>query len=163
MGRAACRGCDYPHTVDRGPTGVWLNGSVVVRSHPPSRTGPGRQNRIFAAVDDAAFERLTRTWIDALERAGSMQADLLHLHHLTPANEAAARAFGSVPVLGQVHAALVAGATDHQERSAAAGEPRPRAAITAGRPSSAASPSSTTSSPLPKADCTKAAQVTTGP
>ena len=47
-----------------------------------------------------------------------MQADLLHLHHLTPANEAAARAFGSVPVLGQVHAALVAGATDHRERSA---------------------------------------------
>jgi hypothetical protein len=47
-----------------------------------------------------------------------MQADLLHLHHLTPANEAAARPFGSVPVLGQVHAALVAAATDHRERSA---------------------------------------------
>jgi Glycosyltransferase Family 4 len=28
---------------------------------------------------------------------------VLHLHHLTPANEAAARAFPSVPVLGQLH------------------------------------------------------------
>jgi hypothetical protein len=36
-------------------------------------------------------------------RAGAGSADLLHLHHLTPANEAAARAFPSVPVLGQLH------------------------------------------------------------
>src|SRR6266545_4291569 len=60
-------------------------------------------DRVFAAVDDAAYERLVAAWIDLLARAGADAADLLHLHHLTPANEAAARAFPSVPVLGQLH------------------------------------------------------------
>jgi len=54
-------------------------------------------------LDDAAFERLVGAWVEVLGRAGAGQADLLHLHHLTPANEAAARAFGSLPVLGQLH------------------------------------------------------------
>jgi glycosyltransferase involved in cell wall biosynthesis len=71
---------------------------------PPSyEDRPGAPDRVFAAVDDAAFERLVSAWIDVLGRAGAREADLLHLHHLTPANEAAARAFGSVPVLGQLH------------------------------------------------------------
>lgn len=71
---------------------------------PPSyEDRPGAPDRVFAAVDDAAFERLVSAWIDVLGRAGAREADLLHLHHLTPANEAATRAFGSVPVLGQLH------------------------------------------------------------
>ncbi len=71
---------------------------------PPSyEDRPGAPDRVFAAVDDAAFEGLVRAWIGVLGRAGAGDADLLHLHHLTPANEAAARAFASVPVLGQLH------------------------------------------------------------
>jgi glycosyltransferase involved in cell wall biosynthesis len=71
---------------------------------PPSyEDRPGAPDRVFAAVDDAAYERLVGAWIEVLGRAGAGQADLLHLHHLTPANEAAARAFGSLPVLGQLH------------------------------------------------------------
>ncbi len=71
---------------------------------PPSyEDRPGAPDRVFAAVDDAAFERLVGAWIVVLGRAGAGKADLLHLHHLTPANEAAARAFGSLPVLGQLH------------------------------------------------------------
>jgi glycosyltransferase involved in cell wall biosynthesis len=71
---------------------------------PPSyEDRPGAPDRVFAAVDDAAFERLVGAWIGVLGRAGAAEADLLHLHHLTPANEAAARAFGAVPVLGQLH------------------------------------------------------------
>jgi glycosyltransferase involved in cell wall biosynthesis len=71
---------------------------------PPSfEDRPGAPDRVFAAVDDAAYERLVAAWIDLLARAGAGRADLLHLHHLTPANEAAARAFPSVPVLGQLH------------------------------------------------------------
>jgi glycosyltransferase involved in cell wall biosynthesis len=64
---------------------------------------PGAPDRVFAAVDDAAFERLVGAWIEVLGRAGAGEADLLHLHHLTPANEASARAFGAVRVLGQLH------------------------------------------------------------
>jgi glycosyltransferase involved in cell wall biosynthesis len=71
---------------------------------PPSyEDRPGAPDRVFATVDDAAFERLVRAWVEVLGRAGAGEADLLHLHHLTPANEAAARAFGAVPVLGQLH------------------------------------------------------------
>jgi glycosyltransferase involved in cell wall biosynthesis len=71
---------------------------------PPSyEDRPGAPDRVFAAVGDARYERLVAAWIDLLARAGAGSADLLHLHHLTPANEAAARAFPSVPVLGQLH------------------------------------------------------------
>ena len=41
--------------------------------------------------------------MDALDRAGAAEAELLHLHHLTPANEAARRAFPALPVVGQLH------------------------------------------------------------
>src|SRR6266542_564815 len=71
---------------------------------PPSyEDRPGAPDRVFAAVDDAAFERLVGAWIAVLGRAGAGEADLLHLHHLTPANEAAARAFAPLPRLGQLH------------------------------------------------------------
>src|SRR5881392_1482040 len=60
-------------------------------------------DRVFAAVDDPAYERLVAAWIERLARAGAGAADLLHLHHLTPVNEAAARGFPALPVLGQLH------------------------------------------------------------
>jgi glycosyltransferase involved in cell wall biosynthesis len=58
---------------------------------------------VFALVDDAAYERLVAAWTAALARAGAARADLLHLHHLTPAHEAALRAFPWVPIVGQLH------------------------------------------------------------
>ena len=44
-----------------------------------------------------------RAWARALERAGAADADVLHLHHLTPLNEAAARVAPDVPVVGHLH------------------------------------------------------------
>src|SRR5947209_4038829 len=41
--------------------------------------------------------------LDGLERAGANAADILHLHHLTPLNEAAARVAPDTPVVGQLH------------------------------------------------------------
>ncbi len=70
---------------------------------PSFEDRPDAPDRVFAAVDDAAYERLVGAWIELLARAGAGRAELLHLHHLTPANEAAARGFPSVPVLGQLH------------------------------------------------------------
>src|SRR3954452_12957477 len=43
-------------------------------------------DRVFAAVDDEAYERLVSTWERVLEDAGAAGADVLHLHHLTPMN-----------------------------------------------------------------------------
>ncbi|MEA2468639.1 MAG: glycogen synthase, partial [Thermoleophilaceae bacterium] len=60
-------------------------------------------DRVFAAVPDEAYERLVSTWEDVLREAGAADADVLHLHHLTPMNEAARRAFPDVPVVGHLH------------------------------------------------------------
>jgi glycosyltransferase involved in cell wall biosynthesis len=60
-------------------------------------------DRVFAAVDDVAYERLVAAWEVALAEAGAGEAELLHLHHLTPANEAALRSFPALPIVGQLH------------------------------------------------------------
>jgi len=98
-------------------------------SYEDRRTGP---DRVFAAVDDAAYERLVAAWVEALAGAGAAGADLLHLHHLTPAHEAALRAFPSLPLVGQLHGtelafmrALAAG-PPASWRHASAWEPRLR-------------------------------------
>jgi glycosyltransferase involved in cell wall biosynthesis len=77
--------------------------AAPVPFQPSYEDRPDAPDRVFAAVDDAAYERLAAAWIELLARAGAGAADLLHLHHLTPANEAAARGFPSLPVLGQLH------------------------------------------------------------
>lgn len=71
--------------------------------HPSYEDRPGAPDRVFARVDDAAFERLVATWARALAAAGAADADLLHLSHLTPINEAARQAFPEVPVVGHLH------------------------------------------------------------
>lgn len=70
---------------------------------PSFEDRPGAPDRVFASVGDDAFERLVSTWEGVLGEAGAGDADVLHLHHLTPMNEAAARAFPSVPVVGHLH------------------------------------------------------------
>jgi glycosyltransferase involved in cell wall biosynthesis len=92
------------HTLDYSPALERAEPLLAPVPFPPSyEDRPGAPDRVFAAVDDARYERLVAAWIDLLARAGAGSADLLHLHHLTPANEAAARAFPSLPVLGQLH------------------------------------------------------------
>ncbi len=71
---------------------------------PPSyEDRPGAPDRVFALIDDHMYERLVNVWARALRHAGAASASLLHLHHLTPINEAARRAFPERPVLGQLH------------------------------------------------------------
>jgi glycosyltransferase involved in cell wall biosynthesis len=74
-----------------------------VPMHPSYEDRPGAPDRVFAALDDAAYERQVAAWARELERAGAREADVLHLHHLTPLNEAAARVAPEVPVIGQLH------------------------------------------------------------
>lgn len=88
---------------------------------PPSyEDKPGAPDQVFALIDDREFERLVAAWVQALAAAGAASAQLLHLHHLTPLNEAASRAFPGVPVVGQLHGtelaflrAIEAGAPAH--------------------------------------------------
>ncbi len=94
------RGIDVV-TVDYSPGRQRDEGEVPFQ--PSYEDRPGAPDRVFAMVDDDVYERLVGAWADALDRAGAGRAALLHLHHLTPVNEAASRAFPAVPVVGQVH------------------------------------------------------------
>jgi glycosyltransferase involved in cell wall biosynthesis len=71
--------------------------------HPSYEDRADAPDPVFARVDDAAYERLVDFWAQRLEEAGAREADVLHLHHLTPINEAAARVAPDVPVVGHVH------------------------------------------------------------
>jgi glycosyltransferase involved in cell wall biosynthesis len=71
--------------------------------HPSYEDREGAPDRVFAGVDDEAYERHVGFWREQLEAAGAGEADVLHLHHLTPLNEAAARSFPDVPVVGHLH------------------------------------------------------------
>ena len=71
--------------------------------HPSFEDREGAADRVFARVDDGAYERLVDTWAAQLSRAGAAEADVLHLNHLTPLNEAAARVAPDVPVVAHVH------------------------------------------------------------
>src|SRR3954465_3541293 len=52
--------------------------------HPSFEDRPGAPDCVFAAVDDAGYERHVEAWAHALEAAGAAGHDVLHLHHLTP-------------------------------------------------------------------------------
>ncbi len=71
--------------------------------HPSYEERPGAPDRVFAALDDAALERQVQAWSAALELAGAVEADVLHLHHLTPLHEAARRVAPEVPVVTHLH------------------------------------------------------------
>jgi glycosyltransferase involved in cell wall biosynthesis len=71
--------------------------------HPSFEDRPGAVDRVFAKVDDAAYEHLVAAWQRELTEAGAADADLLHLSHLTPMHEAAIRSFPDVPRIGHLH------------------------------------------------------------
>src|SRR5262249_4752074 len=71
--------------------------------HPSYEDRPGAPDRVFASVDDATYAYHVTAWSHLLQSAGAAEADVLHLHHLTPLNAAAARVAPQVPVLGHLH------------------------------------------------------------
>lgn len=71
--------------------------------HPSYEQRADAPDRVFAAVAEDAYEHLVTSWQRELEAAGAADADVLHLHHLTPLNEAAARSFPDIPVVGHLH------------------------------------------------------------
>ncbi|HEX8204443.1 MAG TPA: glycosyltransferase family 4 protein, partial [Solirubrobacteraceae bacterium] len=71
--------------------------------HPSFEDRRDAPDRVMARLDDDQFERQVATWSRALGDAGAEQADVLHLNHLTPINEAAHRVAPDVPVVGHLH------------------------------------------------------------
>jgi glycosyltransferase involved in cell wall biosynthesis len=71
--------------------------------HPSYEDRPGAPDRVFAALDDAAYEHQVEAWAQVLLHAGAAEHDVLHLHHLTPINAAAELVAPDVPVIGHLH------------------------------------------------------------
>ena len=71
--------------------------------HPSYEDRRDVPDRVFAKVDDRAYERLVDAWSRELACAGAAEAAVLHLNHLTPLNEAAGLVAPEVPVVGHVH------------------------------------------------------------
>ncbi len=89
-----------------------LAGNAPLRFDGPAGTAPlhpfyedraGAPDVVFAMLDDRDYERQVQAWCRELVLGGAREADVLHLHHLTPINEAAARVAPDVPVVGQIH------------------------------------------------------------
>ena len=70
---------------------------------PSYEDRPGAPDRVFAMLDDDAYERQVKAWARALTLVGAAGFDALHLHHLTPIHEAAARVAPAVPIIGHLH------------------------------------------------------------
>jgi glycosyltransferase involved in cell wall biosynthesis len=70
---------------------------------PSYEDRPGASDRVYASVGDEPYERLVAAWSERLAAAGRERADVLHLSHLTPLNEAAERTFPDVPRVGHLH------------------------------------------------------------
>ncbi|HEV2059688.1 MAG TPA: glycosyltransferase family 4 protein, partial [Solirubrobacteraceae bacterium] len=70
---------------------------------PSFEDRPGAPDVVYARLDDAQYERQVEAWARALATAGAADADVLHLHHLTPLHAAAARVAPQVPVIAHLH------------------------------------------------------------
>jgi glycosyltransferase involved in cell wall biosynthesis len=71
--------------------------------HPSYEDRPDAPDRVFASLDDDEYERQVVAWCRALQSVAAANADVLHLHHLTPIHEAAARVAPDVPIVGHLH------------------------------------------------------------
>lgn len=83
-------------TAHQGPPGT-------APMHASYEDRPGAEDVVFASLDDEQYELQVEAWGRELGAAGAAEADVLYLNHLTPINEAAAREFKDVPVIGHIH------------------------------------------------------------
>ena len=97
------RTVDFAPALESGAPIRYAGGAGAAPMHGSYEDRVGAEDPILASLGDDAYELQVEAWIEELERAGAGDADLLYLHHLTPLNEAAARAFPELPVMGHVH------------------------------------------------------------
>jgi glycosyltransferase involved in cell wall biosynthesis len=92
------------HTVDMTAA---LDSPDPMRADPPLHASyeqrPSAADRWMASLSDAELDHQVDAWSLALLQAGAREADVLHLHHLTPLNAAAELVAPEVPVVGHLH------------------------------------------------------------
>ncbi|MGI8660591.1 MAG: glycosyltransferase family 4 protein [Thermoleophilaceae bacterium] len=75
-----------------------------VPMHPSYEDRPGAPDRIFAAVSPQLHEHLAAAWSPRLAAAAAgAPPEVVHLHHLTPLHDAAARVLPATPVVTHLH------------------------------------------------------------
>jgi glycosyltransferase involved in cell wall biosynthesis len=97
------RAVDFTPALESADPLHFHGGSGTAPMHGSYEDRPDAADPVLARLDNEAYELQVEAWTHELERAGAATADLLYLHHLTPLNEAAAREFAGVPILGHVH------------------------------------------------------------
>ena len=102
-GDLGVRAVDFAAALASDDPMAFAGGPGEAPLHPSFEDRPGQPDRVFAALDDLACHRQVAAWARALEAAGAAGADVLHLHHLTPLNAAAAKVAPGVPVVGHLH------------------------------------------------------------
>ena len=78
-------------------------GPGVPPMHPSFEDRPVRPTACSRRSTTRRFERQVAAWSAALRAVRAPHADVLHLHHLTPIDAAAARVAPGVPVVTQLH------------------------------------------------------------
>ncbi len=96
------------HALDYGPAvEAFERGEDPVAHDPPMHPSfedrPDVPDRVFAAVSPALGDHLTAAWARFLEGALRRMPGLLHVHHLSPLQEALARAAPGVPLVTHLH------------------------------------------------------------
>ena len=74
-----------------------------VPMHPSYEDRPDVPDRVFAAVAPELGAQLASAWERLLAAAAERPPDVLHLHHLTPIHEAAARVLPGIPLVTHLH------------------------------------------------------------
>lgn len=74
-----------------------------VPMHPSYEDRPDVPDRVFAAVAPRLGAHLIAVWEGLLSATAGSPPDVLHLHHLTPIHEAAARVLPGIPLVTHLH------------------------------------------------------------
>ena len=74
-----------------------------VPMHPSYEDRAGAPDRILTAVSPELGEHLAEAWRPLLAAAAGAGPEVLHLHHLTPIHDAAARELPKLPVVTHLH------------------------------------------------------------
>ena len=71
--------------------------------HPSYEDRAGVPDVVFASVPPELADHLAEVWVPALRAAGAAEADLFHLHHLTPQLYAAQQHWPEIPKVVHLH------------------------------------------------------------
>jgi D-inositol-3-phosphate glycosyltransferase len=96
------------HALDYGPAvAAYAAGSDPIAEpvpmHPSFEDRPGVPDRVFGAVSPALGDHLVDAWADFISHELEAAPEVLHLHHLSPLQEACRRLFPEAPLVTHLH------------------------------------------------------------